>query len=406
MKIFYSFVSIQFFCQLLSAQVTYTEHIKPIMDTYCRVCHTSGAIGQVTLEDYESVVSYAKMIKFVTDTDYMPPWKANGDNLKITPKLSTEEKKRIEQWIQMDFAQGPMDTTIQFEKLETSVEYNMRLEVDKPYVHQGDSRSAQRVYVIETDMQSDQYVDAIAFIPSASNVVSSCTISIDTSDQATMLDAKDPKSGYANYAGVAFEPYAFGWYHWSPDSQPLILKGIGKRLPAGAKILLYVTYIPTNEAVSDSPMLLLKTRDWNNDKEMYTQTLINPEEVSKSFRISKGRTKIIYGKYEVDNQMDLHAIMLLGQNVCSSWTIYAMDPRTLDRIPIIDITEWEFQWLRKYEFKEPIVIPKGYVIMSEATYLNNRENENLPIFPTRTVKRGYGKKDELFGVVFDYIINK
>lgn len=396
----------QLLCQLALAQVSYTEHIKPIIDTHCKVCHRSGSIGQVALEDYESVVAYAQMIKYVTHTDYMPPWKATGSNLKITPKLTNEEKKLIDQWIQAGFVLGSIDTSVQLENLPDVIDYNIALEVKQPYTHKGDGRPAQRVYVIETDFIKDQYVDAIAFVSGAPSVVSSCTVSIDTSQRSTVLDAKDPKSGYANFASVGFEPLALGWYHWSPDTEPLILENIGKKLPAGAKILLHVSYLPTNESIKDSPKLLLKTREWLDDQELLTHTLINPTAVSKSFVIPKGRTKIIYGKYEALEQIELYGVMPLGQNTCFSWSIYALDTMTLDRLPILEIPEWEFQWRRKYEFLKPIVIPKGHIIISEATYLNNEENENLTIFPTQPVKRGEGKKDEMFGVVFDYVISK
>ena len=58
-----------------SGQVNYSEHIAPIIYKNCTSCHRAGEIGPFPLTNYEEVSTWGRMIEFVTEIKYMPPWK-------------------------------------------------------------------------------------------------------------------------------------------------------------------------------------------------------------------------------------------------------------------------------------------------------------------------------------------
>src|ERR1700744_2443787 len=71
--------------------VTWSRHIAPIIFKNCTPCHRPGESGPFNLLSYADAVKKAKLIKFVTQTRYMPPWPADpayshfiGENV-LTP---------------------------------------------------------------------------------------------------------------------------------------------------------------------------------------------------------------------------------------------------------------------------------------------------------------------------------
>jgi len=58
-------------------EVTFTEHIAPIVFKNCSPCHRAEQAGPFPLLTYEDISKRAQMIKFVTGIRFMPPWPAD-----------------------------------------------------------------------------------------------------------------------------------------------------------------------------------------------------------------------------------------------------------------------------------------------------------------------------------------
>ena len=57
-------------------EVTYYQHVKPILDTHCMHCHTPGGAGDFDLGSYELAKMWAPAIVEATQSRRMPPWGA------------------------------------------------------------------------------------------------------------------------------------------------------------------------------------------------------------------------------------------------------------------------------------------------------------------------------------------
>ena len=64
---------------ILFSQVNYSEDISPIIYNNCTECHRVGGAGAMPFTSYEEVASLGVMIKYVTESGYMPPWHADPD---------------------------------------------------------------------------------------------------------------------------------------------------------------------------------------------------------------------------------------------------------------------------------------------------------------------------------------
>jgi len=62
---------------------------------------------------------------------------------------------------------------------------------------------------------------------------------------------------------------------------------------------------------------------------------------------------------------------------------------------LLDIRQWEFNWQDRYEFANPVFLPKGTVISIHYEFDNSVENERNPSHPPERVLHGWNTKDEM-----------
>ena len=61
----------------------------------------------------------------------------------------------------------------------------------------------------------------------------------------------------------------------------------------------------------------------------------------------------------------------------------------------LDIKDWDFHWHERYQFREPLRLPRGTVIQVEVYYDNSADNPKNPNNPPRLVKYGNNLTDEM-----------
>nr|MDQ3048423.1 cytochrome c [Bacteroidota bacterium] len=81
--------------------VTYSEHIAPIIFKNCTSCHRPGEAGPFNLLTYNDLIQRKALIKFVTQTRYMPPWPADASYSHFIGEkvLSEAEISLIGKWV-------------------------------------------------------------------------------------------------------------------------------------------------------------------------------------------------------------------------------------------------------------------------------------------------------------------
>ena len=92
----------------LPEQVTFNEHIAPIVHQNCMPCHRPNSAGPFNLISYQDVSKRAKMVAHVTGIRYMPPWPADPEyrhfaNEKV---LSERQIQLIRKWYETGAPEG------------------------------------------------------------------------------------------------------------------------------------------------------------------------------------------------------------------------------------------------------------------------------------------------------------
>jgi hypothetical protein len=359
------------------------------------------------LTSYKEVASYGKMIHFITSAGLMPPWKADGhySSLKAVNKLTEKEVALIKEWIDNKLPEGKKEKVIPVHQKHLT-RFDISPGMKQPYVHEGNYAEESRVFVIPVDLKEDMLIDALEFVPGNKKIINSCSISIDTSSLAETFDRYDLKYGYGSLGGVAFIPNQYIWYQWTPEKGAEYLdSGYAKKIPAHCKLLFHITYMPADIAQKDSSYLKLRFASKTaTAKIIESGILINSNNLAiQPFGIDKDEKRKFYASYILPKDAEIHSIMPMGQFVCRSWEIFAIDKSSGQQINLLKIPDWDFHWKKKYDFTRPVFLPAGTEIRAIASYDNSEENPGIPLLPAIKIKYGEGKREEMFLVQFDVV---
>ena len=86
---------------LFPEQITFNEHIAPIVHANCSPCHRPGEAGPFHLITYKDVIRKAKTIVRATQSGLMPPWPADTSYSRFLGErfLTAYEKELIKRWV-------------------------------------------------------------------------------------------------------------------------------------------------------------------------------------------------------------------------------------------------------------------------------------------------------------------
>ena len=249
-----------------SGQVTFNEHIAPLIYNNCTVCHREGEIGPMPMTNYEEVSAVARAIDIVVHEGTMPPWPPDRDFSRFVGErgLTDPQKALITEWVEADMPEGdPVLVTQLPDFPEGSVlgEPDVTLTMSDAYEIEGNGRDEYRVFVLPTGLTEDRDLVGVEFRPGNAEIVHHALISLDSSGQARKLDAEDSAEGYPAFGGFGEDISALdglAYPGWVPGATPRFFPpGTGLKLPAGSDILLQVHYAPWPSEESDQSSLNL-----------------------------------------------------------------------------------------------------------------------------------------------------
>src|SRR5579872_3001463 len=89
-------------------QVTFTHDIAPIAYQNCSTCHHAGEVAPFPLVTYRDFAKRAQQIAIVTQSHYMPPWKAAADcpSFQGERRLTSGQIALIQKWVDEGAPEG------------------------------------------------------------------------------------------------------------------------------------------------------------------------------------------------------------------------------------------------------------------------------------------------------------
>jgi len=381
-----------------SAEVTFAEHIAPILYNKCTPCHRPGDIGPFPLETYNDAKRWAREIQYYTERRLMPPWKAvpGYGEFKNATALTDEEIQQIARWVSSGMPAGDLSKAPRPPKFQAGwLLGEPDLIVEAPeYELDGTVGDEYRYFVIPVELPENKVIVAIDIQPGNREVVHHANMFVDTSGQARKLDAADPKPGYENFGGTGFIPVMM-LGGWVPGQRPITLdKPFAVVLPRRFDLVMQVHYFKRGKRETDRTRVGLYLADRKPTHKPVQLLVLG----NRNLRIPPGeRNYRIRVQWRTPTDRPLYAVAILAHMhlIARGCEVKARTPdwRT---IPLLRIDDYDFNWQQTYYYKEPVVLPPGTIIEAEGWYDNSSHNPNNPSNPPREVRYGEGTYDEMF----------
>ena len=386
---------------------TYYLNIEPIIKKNCMSCHRRGGIAPFSLQTYEEVAAKGNFIGHVTKTKYMPPWKADPayQTFRNETKLSPVEIETIQRWIATGLAKGKK---VKSKKAPVAVSIgdvkpDLVLPMVNSYQLTDKAQEDFRFFVIPTNLPADRYLSAVEFVPGNRRQVHHSRVMVDSTRKIRGIDGMsemDPEIKTYQTIPLADE-FLYGWV---PGNTKIFFPpGTGKMIKKNSDLILNIHYSPTSKSEQDkSTVNLYYAKSQENNREVKTLTLKESDITNQPFFIESERKPTFYMDYPINRDMSLISIMPHMHFIGKSFLAYAITMGG-EKIPLIKINDWDFNWQTTYQFKKMLKIPAGSRIIVEAKFDNTSENPVNPNQPAKDIGYGWNSTDEMCDLVIYFL---
>lgn len=402
-------------------KITFNTHIQPIIAKNCAVCHRPGGIGPFSLITYEEVAKRSKFVAKVTQIKYMPPFPAdrNFQHYANERGLKEEEIELIQQWVAQGSVEGNKGERIKKKKgkgEETDTRMDgpvlvsmtkrvpdLTLKMQNAFTVPNTGEEEFRYFHVPTGLKEDVMVEAIEFLPGNRKVVHHSRVMVDTSGRMAGLEGMrgtDPKLAEFQRIPMADE-FLYGWVPGNDRIQ--FPEGVAKKIRANSNLILYLHYSPSATVQTDQSVINLYFSQKPVEREVKSLILHEQHITNPPFLIKANEKSTFYMSTQPLKE-DISAISILPHMhyLGKTFKAFAITPDG-DLVPFIKIDNWDFNWQMTYQFDSLLHVPKGSVILAEATYDNTEENPLNPFKPARDTTFGWNTTSEMMEMVIYYV---
>lgn len=349
-------------------EITFTEHVFPVLQVHCMECHRSGEIGPFAMDRYEEVVGWAETMLETIDDGRMPPWHADrqhGDfsNERFMPH---SDRELIRAWVAGGAKQGdprnlvtvePYDLGWQLER-EPDLVLPMR---DRPFIVPKDGVVEYQYFVVDPEFEADQWIAAAQVMPGSRDVVHHAIVFV------------RPPDG-SRFQGV-------GWLTAYVPGQRLLPMppGRARKVPAGSKLVFQMHYTPNGTEREDITRVGL--------------LFANPSEITHSVFTLMA----IDQEFEIPPETADHRVHATLPRLPSEGELMAVTPHMHYRgksfqvtaelqtpadppakRTLLNVPRYDFNWQHTYQFREPIALSELRSVAFEAAFDNSEGNPFNP----------------------------
>lgn len=406
---------------ILQAEVTFNEHIAPIIHENCSGCHRPGQSGPFSLITYKDVRKRSRTIDEVLLDRYMPPWKPVNGNIHFANerRLTDKEIALFSEWVESETPEGDPNKkpqTPEFPSTWYLGKPDMVITMKGTFEVPAEGRDIYRSFVFPLQLPDDKWVKAVELRPKAKSSVHHALFFVDPSGQARKDDGNDGKAGFrgmsflrSQFLGVG-NPVrgAFGGSNdlgsHVPGATPAKLPGdLAMFLPKGSDIVMQTHFHPSGKKEVEQAELALYFTDKAPEKNLVQIQI--PPVFGRTARIDipAGEKNYIV-KDSMTVPVPVEAVLVGGHAhyICRTMTMTATLPDG-KVLTLMDIQDWDLDWQDRYQFKKPISLPAGTVLKSRITYDNSAGNSENPFSPPQRIKWGQESTDEMGSITLTVI---
>jgi mono/diheme cytochrome c family protein len=374
------------------AAPTFNTDVAPILYQNCATCHRPGEVAPFPLLTYQDAAKRAKQIAAVTESRFMPPWKAQpGHGSFLNERRLTDAQiATLRDWAAGGAPEGnpaakPAQPT--FPEGWQVGQPDKVFKLPEEFSLAADGPDQYRCFVIPMHLDQDVYIKSFEFRPGNRRVVHHAIVFTDPTGVAHNL--ADKSGSYPCFGGPGFGPTGI-LGGWAPGGVPGVQpKGMAITVRKGTDLVLQVHYHPSGKPEVDQSSLGMTF----GDPPTVGRGLILVN--SRAIDIPPGESHYVV-KTGITIPQDVEVLGItphahyLGRDM-------KVDARLPDGTvtPLIWIKDWDFNWQGQYRYADRIKLPKGTRVELEYTYDNSAANPRNPSSPPVRVHWGEQTKDEM-----------
>lgn len=393
--------------KIYSQKVNFNDQIAPIIHQNCSPCHRPGEAGPFSLITYADVKAKAKFIQKVTETRYMPPWKAEvgfGEfqNERI---LKESEIQLIKDWVAGGLKEGPKKklTIPNFRsQSQLSAKPDLVLKIDKAYQIPQNNKEEFIMFSLPTNLTENKQIKSVEFRPGNKQLVHHARVSVDTTQIMRITHGKsidDPSIGAFSNVQMK-EDY---WYGWVPGTNPIIYpEGTAKILTKNSDLLFNIHYAPNAKPAIDQSSVNIFFEKTAIKHEIKTAIIAENYIQNKPFYIKPDTIITFYSRTEpLPYSINIVSVQPHMHQIGKKLRAYIITAEG-DLIPLIKINDWDFNFQQTYQYKQVLNVPEGAVIYYEATFDNTVKNPANPNRPPKPISYGWKTTEEMMDLIIQY----
>lgn len=401
-----------------TAEVTYYQHVKPILDAKCVNCHSADGIGPFELDDFDEARTYGPEASLAVELGIMPPWPPDADcnEYKADRSLTAEQKATIAAWVEGGMVEGdaaspgaPLDVE------DTGLSrVDVRLEMPAAYMPaaNADTPDDYRCFVIPWEGETEQYVTGFRADPGNAKIVHHVIAFYASPAQLAeyqQLDTDEAGDGYTCFGGPGGSSRGVWLGGWAPGTLGTDFPdGTGLLVEPGSAVILQVHYNINNVLdtgvdpdltavefrIDDSVEQVAMIMPWANPNWLNGTGMTIPagdDDVTHAFQfdptpfLTENRGFTIYSP-----GLHMHQ---LGRSATASIVRAAGGSECL-----LGIEQWNFHWQGSYGLREPVHFAPGDQLRVECNWDNSAQNQPFvggEQQAPRDVHWGEGTTDEM-----------
>ena len=369
--------------------LSYASDIAPILEQRCVSCHMEGGIAPFAMSSHQMIQGWSPMIREVIYTKRMPPGQIDNDfveDFHNVSFISIEESQKLVHWI--DNGSQNKDGIDPLAALRPKlVKWNYgEPDIVIPIPPQQIPSTGVQEYrnlQVPLNITEDIWVKAVEFVPGDPTVLHHIIAFAYGPNGINEFEILNQGIGLGAYApGNSINTY--------PENSGFPLK-------AGGGLMLQMHYTVTGKEAVDASEIGLYLWDEPPVRQVLGGSAADLDIYIPPFEA--GHEMIATKKFRKDAYLSMLGPHMHYRGYDANFKLVFPDGREQE---ILNVPNYQFNWQKVYDFKEPIFLPAGTEMVYRATFDNSAMNPFNPD-PSAEITWGEQTWQEMFFGFFRYV---
>ena len=373
--------------------VSYANDVAPILEQRCVTCHQEGGIAPFAMSSHQMVQGWSPMIRETLITKRMPPGQIDAEftnDFHGVNHITVEETQKLVHWI--DSGAKNEGNTDPLAELQTEVvkwghgEPDMIVDIP-PQTIPASGTVEYRNLVLPLDLPEDKWVKAVEFVAGDTTVLHHIF---------AWAQAPDNGSGRGGAFGILNQGIGLGAY--APGNAiNTYPEGAGFPLEQGSGLILQMHYTTSGKEAVDASQIGIHFWDEEPERPILGGSAADLEIDIAPFEAN--HEMVATKKFRKDSYLTMVGPHMHYRGYDANFKLVYPDGSEEE---VLNVPNYQFNWQKTYDFKEPKYMPAGTEMVFRATFDNSDMN---PFNPDPSAEISWGEQtwQEMFFGFFRYV---